>query len=122
MPNQMMTSGINARCGTFLTICTVVSRKRSAVLNKPFRSPSRKPMLPPIKSPQLARSALARMFFASSPDTVRLTAELTISKGAGKIREEIQLFWAAMHQAAIRKTGRNQPEIRPISFDRSGNS
>ncbi len=46
IPNQRMTSGIRARCGTLRIICNVLSRNSSDRRDKPLASPSTKPMPP----------------------------------------------------------------------------
>ena len=43
MPNQTITSGMSARCGTLRTICTLVSVAEKESRDRPFKRPSARP-------------------------------------------------------------------------------
>ena len=65
MPNHSITRGMSARCGIVRTICTEVSRNRSASGDRPVSRPVAMPNVPPIKNPASARAVEMPMCFGN---------------------------------------------------------
>jgi hypothetical protein len=90
MPNQTMTNGMSARCGTLRIIRTLVSVTEYESPDRPFKRPSARPTPPPTTSPARARSALPPRLCGSSPESVSRHAAAATAEGEGMIVSAIQ--------------------------------
>src|SRR5215217_2198669 len=86
IPNQRITSGISARCGMFLPICTLLSNSRAPQGNNPFTRPSTNPIPPPMTKPSRARRPLMATSVMSVPAVSKSQPARATAVGAGSTR------------------------------------
>src|ERR1700722_1823247 len=109
MPNQTITNGMSARCGTLRIICTLVSVAEKERRDRPFKRPSAKPTPPPTPSPARARSALTTRFCGNWPESVSRHAAAPTAVGEGMTVSAVQPSEAEACQATMMTTGRIHP-------------
>src|SRR5699024_2019629 len=92
IPNQTITSGSKARCGTFRIIRIVVSKKANDLSKSPLIIPSTKPINPPIIMPTTARLRLAKICLVNSPLTIKSHPVVKIEIGDGN--KDADTIWS----------------------------
>jgi hypothetical protein len=116
MPNQRITSGISARCGTLGIICRLLSVSVSLSDDRPLAMPNAKPMPLPMANPSNARAALTSMLVHSSPDRARCQPTEATALGAGSTLAWITPRSEPACQARRTKTGTSHGRMRVISL------
>src|ERR1700722_6434785 len=106
IPNQRITRGIIARCGTLRIIWTDESKRALDQFDKPLSKPKRNPSDPPIMSPVLARLKLSARWSGNSPVFVRRIPDSMTARGEGRTLAEIAPNCERSCQPVTNKIGR----------------
>ena len=108
-PEQTITNGMSARCGTLRIICTLVSVVEKERRDRPFKSPSARPTPPPTTSPASARQRAYAEVLRQFAGELRRHAAAPTAVGEGMTVSEIQPSEAEACQAAMITAGKIHP-------------